>query len=132
MVGVALSLYDCFLIHKDISVITKTPIDEVMLAGGVLNSPVWKKILADTLGKTIQIPEEKELGILGCAVNASVGTGLYNSYEEAINHMVKSGERIAPDMELHSKVYEKQFVLYKRLYEQLASLYNINPDERNQ
>ena len=123
MEGVALSLYDCFLIHRDISGITETPINEIRLAGGILNSPIWKRILADILGKAIEIPEEKELGILGCAINAAVGVGLYKSYEEAIKNMVRLREEITPDMELHNGIYAKQFALYRRLYERLAPLY---------
>ena len=125
MEGVAFSLNDCFMIHREISGITETDIGEIRLAGGILNSPVWKKILADILGKSIQIPEEKELGILGCAINAAVGVGLYKSYEEAIDKMVRFGEEITADMGVHNEVYKRQFELYRKIYEQLEPLYEM-------
>jgi gluconokinase len=52
-----------------------TPVDEVIVSGGVLKSPASLRILADSLGRDIQVCRELESSLRGAAVHALAHLG---------------------------------------------------------
>ncbi|PIE34785.1 xylulose kinase [candidate division KSB3 bacterium] len=93
-------------------------IDELVVCGGATKSDLWMQIHADVTGKTITITEEQQATVLGCAVLAAAGAGLYSSIEDAARHMVQVKKIIEPDMDAHKK-YQFYVDQYIKTYEAL-------------
>lgn len=96
-----------------------SPVRQIVACGGVVKNPVWLQIVADVTGVPIKQAGFSEAGVLGCAVAASAGLGLYNGLREAARAMVEYGGTVEPDREKFD-VYSFYFEKYKRTYELLA------------
>ena len=96
----------------------RVAIDELVVCGGATKSDLWMQIHADVTGRPITIPEEQQATVLGCAILAAVGAGIYGSIPEAAGRMVKIKKVIDPDMANHAeyRFYVEQYV---KTYESL-------------
>ena len=84
--------------------------EAIRMAGGPVQSEVWVHLFADALGLPIETVDVKELGALGCAMAASIASGVYKDYKEAAEHMVHVSGKIYPDArkaEIYGQKYEK-------------------------
>ena len=79
-------------------------VEEIRAMGGGANSPLWCQMKADMTGKRLVTLKNKETACLGSAILAAVGTGRFESVEEA-------AKQICLD-----KVYESQGVNYDECY----------------
>ena len=93
-------------------------IKELVTCGGATKSDLWMQIHADVTGKTITIPEEQQAAVLGSAILAAVGAGIYDSIEEAASQMVRVEKIIEPDMAKHEE-YQFYVEQYVKTYESL-------------
>ncbi|MHA1925517.1 MAG: FGGY-family carbohydrate kinase, partial [Candidatus Thorarchaeota archaeon] len=66
---------------------------ELRIDGGGANSPLWRQIMADCTNKTVVLPKARDSTVIGGAMIAAVGSGVYGSYEEAIDNMYHIEER---------------------------------------
>jgi FGGY-family pentulose kinase len=94
-------------------------INEIIACGGVLNNQLWLQIIADVTGVPIRKAGFGEAGVLGCAVCAAAGLGLYPGLTAAAQSMVEYGETVYPAPD-HTRVYSFYFEQYKKTYELLA------------
>jgi len=95
---------------------------EVLRAmGGSANSSVWTQIKADVTGRGIEVPGSDTATTLGAAMLAGVGTGVWNSFEDAVRQTVRVKKQYEPDPEKKS-VYDKGYGTYRKLYENLKDL----------
>ncbi len=83
--------------------------------GGGARSERWLQLTADILGQPIERPQIIDAGPLGAAILAGVGSGLYASYEEAVNRVVRIQRRFEPDQKRHSH-YQARLARYRELY----------------
>ncbi len=94
-------------------------INKIRGCGGVVFNPLWLKIIADVTGKPIVLTEQSaNAGVLGCAVIASVGSGMYENFPQACEHMVHVTQVVEPDAQAHeeySEIYAKYLDLYQSL-----------------
>jgi FGGY-family pentulose kinase len=72
---------------------------EIYACGGATQSDLWMQIQSDVLGVPIYLTEEPNAPLLGDAVLATCGAGVYGSIEEAASRMVRIRSRIEPDLE---------------------------------
>ena len=86
--------------------------NEVVIAGGATRSELWLQLHADITGRTFLLNENTDGPLLGCAILASVGAGIYDSVDEAVENMVRRERRIEPRPEV-KEVYDK---LYEEVY----------------
>lgn len=115
--GVALSLRDCLAVLQSLNMELK----EVMIIGGGAQSPLWRQIVADVLGlevKKVVLDDSS----FGAALLAGVGIGAFPNFEEAADRCVRIQEIVKPNIKNHEK-YEKLFVLYKEIHDNLADTY---------
>ncbi len=85
--------------------------------GGVVFNPLWLQIIADVTGKPIVLTEQSgNAGVLGCAVIAAVGSGEYESFPQACEHMVHVTKVVEPDAQAH-EAYTGNYRKYLDLYE---------------
>ncbi|WP_027086284.1 xylulokinase [Cohnella panacarvi] len=90
--------------------------------GGAANSVEWTQIKADITGKTIKIPSSDAATTLGAAILAGVGTGVYDSYADAVRRTVRIQREHAPNIN-HRQVYEQVISVYREAYERLKDLF---------
>lgn len=94
-------------------------IHEIRGCGGVAHNPIWMQIIADVTGKPIVLTEQSSnAGVLGCAVISAVGSGQYETFEQACQKMVHITKVIKPNMakyKKYGKVYQKYLELYRNL-----------------
>jgi xylulokinase len=89
---------------------------EAMLhAGGGASSDIWCQIRANVLGRPIKRTTFRDAGVLGAALLAGVGAGLYGSIAEAAEQIVKV-ERVFEPVEDQRSDHDRQFALFKSLY----------------
>ena len=87
---------------------------EIRAAGGFIRSPLWLQIVADVLGRPLQLVDSPEASALGAAQLAMLGTGMVSRFED-LSAMVDVTSTVEPDAQRHA--------LYRRLYEIYQSLY---------
>ena len=88
--------------------------DELRIDGGGSNSPLWRQIQADCANKTVVTPMVRDSTVIGAAILGTIGTGVYGSYEEAIENMFHVEERRVPIPE-NVAIYEKQYEIFNKL-----------------
>lgn len=109
--GVTFALKDSLELIKDKGVKVK----EIRAIGGGAKSCVWQQILADILGKEINLLNVEEGPAFGAALIAGVGVGVYGSFTEAVSGIVKVQKTIAPRIQ-NTEKYNRYYHLYKKLY----------------
>lgn len=88
---------------------------------GATRSALWLQLHADISGRTFLLNENTDGPLLGCAILASVGSGIYSSVDEAVENMVRVKDRIEPNAEARKA--------YDRLYEEVYS--KVRPSVTN-
>ncbi len=109
-----------FALQHNLEVAEKAgaPVGEMYAMGGAANSLVWTQLKADITGKKILIPATDTATTLGASILAGIGTGVYKSYQEAVDKNVAIVREHTPNPELHD-VYMKNYAIYRELYENL-------------
>ncbi|MGD0878173.1 MAG: FGGY-family carbohydrate kinase [Anaerolineales bacterium] len=87
--------------------------------GGGSKSDAWIQISADILGCPIVRPRINEAGVLGAAILAGAGCGVFPSLEDGVIQMVKWGKTFEPDPRKQA-LYTERFAKYQRLWPLLA------------
>ena len=96
--------------------------DELRIDGGGSNSPLWRQIQADCANKTVTTPVVRDSTVIGAAILGTVGTGVYGSYDEAVENMFHVEERRAPIPE-NVEIYKKQYEIFNKLLtEQMGNI----------
>jgi xylulokinase len=88
--------------------------EELIIDGGGANSPLWRQIIADCTNKTVVLPRTRDSTVMGAAMLAAVGSGVYGSFDEAISNMFHVEEKRKPKPE-NVPVYSAQYETYNRL-----------------
>lgn len=101
---------------------------EVRVIGGGGKSKLFNQIKSDVLGiPYVQLTRE-EVGVLGSAIIAGYGVGIYDNMEKVANSFVKTKNRIEPDMKLHeyyrnfAELYIEMFKILEPLYEKVSEV----------
>ncbi len=98
-------------------------LDEIVLTGGIAKSRLWLQIIADVTGCSISLPEETEGAPFGSAIVAGVGTGVFSSFDQAVEKMVRIRHNVVtPNRQNHER-YQQLFSIYLDLYPQLAGTF---------
>ena len=91
-------------------------IHDLHIGGAAASSRVWNQIIASVVNKRVVSLTQSHTEVLGAALLAGVGLGLYESYHEAVAKTVVTGETFEPDYSAHL-TYSKLFPMYKQLYQ---------------
>ncbi len=99
--------------------------EELRIDGGGANSPLWRQIMADCTGKTVVLPKCRDSTVIGAAILGTVGTGVYGTYQEAVENMFSVEERRDPIPE-NVRVYERQYSVFnKMMISEMAELLEL-------
>lgn len=92
--------------------------DTLFAMGGAANSRLWTQIKADVTGKTIVVPASDTATVLGTAILAGMGVGIYSDFQEAVHSTVQIKRKHLPNKQnydLYQTLYPLYIDLYKRL-----------------
>jgi L-xylulokinase len=103
--------------HLDQLPIPVEAIPKVM--GGISRNPVWSQMVADLLGREIEISSAAEPGALGVAMAAFVAAGVYPDLDAAVAGMVRPGRRVTPGADV--ALMEDRYTRYVALLGALTS-----------
>jgi xylulokinase len=99
------------------------PVEVVYHSGGGAYSDLWSQIKANIYQKPVETFETSEGGILGSAILAGVGTGVYEDEPSGAARCIRPGKRFEPNPDL-AECYNYQFELFKELHDLLQEPYN--------
>jgi sugar (pentulose or hexulose) kinase len=114
--GVAFATLDCY---------RNMPIDpeKVFLSGGGAKSPVWCQILADCLGKSVNVPEGSQFGAKGAAINVGIAVGAYKDAHDAVAQSVRTARVYEPNRS-NTQLYHQLYGIYKQTAERQMDLWD--------
>jgi xylulokinase len=94
-------------------------ISEVRLSGGGARSEFWRQMQADVYGKPVCTINAEEGPAYGVALLAGVGTGVWNTVEEACESSINVMSEYAVNTD-HASIYDAFYPTYQKLYRSLA------------
>ncbi len=92
----------------------------IVVSGGPTKSDLWMQMHADVANVPISLTRESEGPVLGSAMLAAVGAGIYPDIPTAAKHMVHTERTIEPDKTRHEeyKFYLDRYIeTYPRMME---------------
>jgi xylulokinase len=99
-------------------------IHEMRAVGGGAKSDRWLQLKADITGKPIVRLDVTESGCLGAAIQAGIACGMYSSIAEAIERLIRFGDRFEPNPVIGEQ-YSDMYAAYRLLYQQVRPLSKI-------
>ena len=100
--GICFEMKDILLMKEQLS----GEIKNVRLCGGVAKSETWCQMFSDILNKPIELTSVPELGCLGAAICAGIGSGVFNNLEQAVSECVHISKVFTPDQE-KTEIYQQ-------------------------
>lgn len=97
-----------------------TPVERLVITGGGANSDLFMQIFADVFGVTARRNKIKGAAAVGCALNAGMAAGVFDSYDQAIRKMTRTGDSFNPVSDNHR--------FYSRLNQDVYKQANIHLD----
>ena len=88
---------------------------EFIASGGGATSDPGLQIRADIFGIPIVRPRITEAGLLGTAMLAGLGTGVFQTLEESVELFVQRDRVFEPDAARHA-IYQEKHALYRQLF----------------
>ncbi|MBC7782336.1 MAG: xylulokinase [Burkholderiales bacterium] len=113
--GVTFGMRDAIRIMQDMQI----PVTQIRASGGGARSPFWRQLQADIYKTPIVITNASEGPAYGVALLAGVGTGVWNSVEEACKSSISQISKTAPAKRA-AALYDKHYEVYRKLYPDLA------------
>jgi sugar (pentulose or hexulose) kinase len=101
----------------------KTKITKLMVSGGGSQSDAALQLTADIFNLPTHRPHTFETSGLGAAINAAVGMGYFDDYQQAIKAMTRIEQTFLPNqahVQLYHKLYQQ---VYRKMYRQLKPIY---------
>ncbi|MCL2118670.1 MAG: FGGY family carbohydrate kinase [Planctomycetaceae bacterium] len=95
---------------------------EVIAVGGAIRNKFWMQNKADMLGVRVRVPDVDEATVLGAAILAGIGAGLFSDAEDAFVRFKHDSVYYDPDENL-TRFYREMFPMYRELY---ASVRSVN------
>jgi xylulokinase len=113
--GVTFSLRDCLelLCKHNLSC------GRIRVSGGGSRSPLWRQVMADVFGSEIVTVNVSQGAAYGAALLAGVGTGIYNTVQEACQRTIRETGVTQPGPV--RKAYDDFYQRYRALYPKLKN-----------
>jgi xylulokinase len=112
MEGVVFSLKDSMELFAQMG---RKP-EFVIAAGGGAQSPLWLQMQADIFGTPVKVVKTAEQVCLGAATLAGIGTGVFKSYEQAAQALVRYGDTVYEPNAGNASVYGDAYRRFRALY----------------
>ncbi len=103
-------------------------VNELRAIGGAAKSEKWLQLKADMFDRPVVRLAVSEAVCLGGAISAGVATGVYLSYEEATDQVVKKEKEFTPNPK-RAAYYNERLGAYREIYPALKQVQNRLPEE---
>ena len=94
-----------------------------VLGGGQRNN-LWLQIKADVTGRPVEVVQHPEVTLMGAALLAGVGAGIYRNAEEAVASIEVPVTRLEPDPAAHQR-YEEAYARFLEVAPALRSFHSV-------
>lgn len=110
------SIYEgvCFghRLHLDRLRLSGVSVDRIRLSGGATNSEAWCRLMCDILDTELEIPCEKQAGLLGVAMMAASAAGIHPDLRTACHAMSSVEKRYRPK---HDVAYDDKYAQFLKM-----------------
>jgi xylulokinase len=96
-----------------------TSIEDIRLVGGGASNPFWNQIHADILGHPVTTLHVANAAMVGAAICAAMGVGLYEDWSDAADRFVQIKDTIDPQ-QANRGVYEQSYQNYRDVFRLLS------------
>ncbi len=100
-----------------------TQFERIVATGGGAKGDLWLGIKASIYGMPIDVPENPESGVLGCAALAGLGAGVFADVDEAVSRLVAIRRGAEPDPRMVER-YGRLAALFDDLYDEAIRHYD--------
>ncbi len=113
-----------FMLRRDLEIFSNNNIKicSIISMGGGAKSNLWNQIKADITGLELLIPENTETALLGVAIIAGVGIGVYKDFRAATSKVVSIEKKYSPDSK-NKSIYDIAYKKYVELYDKVADIF---------
>ncbi|NLD49469.1 MAG: hypothetical protein GX660_20125 [Clostridiaceae bacterium] len=113
----------CYQLKTNLNVIEELTgrRENIFVFGGGAKNQKLLQILADILGKPIRISATSETALLGAAMLAGLGAGVYSNLADAKTNVRKEGKVIENDMAV-SRIYQSLYEDYRFIEDQFIGM----------
>jgi xylulokinase len=109
--GVAYAFRDCLETLREVGPVP----DQFVIGGGGAQGELWRQIMRNVLGVSLQTLAGAEHTAVGAALLAGVGAGVFADLPDAVARCVRYGAIEEPDADARA-VYEAGFARFRALY----------------
>ncbi|MBL4676125.1 MAG: gluconokinase [Mucilaginibacter sp.] len=116
----------CFALNDVLNAVEQPgePVNELVISGGFIASPVWVQMLADITGKRLVLLQSDDASAVGAIYLAMDAMGI--DINAIMKKEAKAQTVIEPDMKVH-QTYQQMFRIYKGLYSSIkASVHQLH------
>ncbi len=114
--------YESRKIIESMEKVTSNKLNEIRMYGGSSVSNIFNQIFSDVLNIPVVTTDTSEATALGAAICAAKGGGIYTTFDEAVDNMVKINKRFEPNKE-NSGLYDELYNdVYYEIYDRLSDL----------
>lgn len=114
--------YESRKIIEAMEKVTYVKLKEIRMYGGSSVSDIFNQIFSDVLSIPVVTTGTSEATAFGAAICAAKGGGIYNSFTEAVDNMVKINKRFEPDKK-NSDLYDNLYnEVYCKIYDRVSDL----------
>ena len=93
-------------------------ISTIRILGGTTKSPLWNQMQADIYNRHVETLKTTDAAVVGAAIIAGVGAGIFSDIPEGVTQMVKTDQKYEPIAE-NVKLYDELYDVFCRMYEGL-------------
>ncbi len=94
-------------------------IREIFITGGASKSPFWNQLHADILGRSVLQIKTSNAALVGAAICAGLGVGLFHSAEDGVERFSKFGDAYLSNKDTSTQ-YDRMYQLFVRAYQALS------------
>lgn len=123
--GVTFGLLDCLSLVRDMGI----GVQSVRVSGGGARSTFWRQMLADVFNAEVATVNATQGAAMGAAILAAVGSGAFDSVDDACAKIVcETGRtRPGPDAAVYPSHAERYRSLYQSLKIEFRAMSNAQP-----
>lgn len=98
--------------------------DHIATVGGGAKSKIWTQMKADILGKTMRMMEITDAAVIGAAMLAGIGAGVYRDAREALVLSQRKSIDVCPAASAQERaIYEQRYRTYNGIYDRVKDLF---------
>lgn len=116
--GVAFAIRDCVEVARSLGI----EITGSKICGGGAKSPLWRRIFANVLNCTLEIPVTEQGPGMGGAMLSMVACGEYPTVQSCCDRLVSIASKVKPEPALVAK-YEARYRQFKKIYPAVKNLF---------